>query len=207
MKNKRFFRTSVYAWLILCVLFAFQDKVRAQSDESPTKEYGKKEFIQDFQNAVLLVRLQDKDLTLKRLEEEGLQEQAEKIREMQRRENRETVLSFRKTFDFCPVYFFYAKDSEAIRKGDYKDKLFDADFQAAQVSSNQKVFTAEFAETDGLGIDGLIIRDDQLLSFEDPIPYFERRFVFFGLIERSKARMVEAYNKRLHQYSDKYRQS
>jgi len=206
LKNKRFFRSDFNVCLLLCILFLFTPQAHAQEASPARAEYGKKEFIQDFQQAVLLVRLQDKDLSLKRLEEEGLMEQAEKIREQQRRENREIVLSFRKTFDFCPVYFFYAKDSEAIRKGDYSGKLFDADFQAVQISPKQKVFTAEFAETDGLGIDGLIIRDDQLLSFEDPLPYFQRRFVFFGLIERSKARMVETYNKRLHQYAEKYRQ-
>lgn len=194
--------------LLLVILFwsTFTLKAQVEPNHSPEK-YDRKAFITDFQQAVLLVRLQDRQLSIEKLEAKGLHEEAEQIRAAQRRENRETILSFGKTFDFCPVYFFYAKDSEAIRRGDYLNKVFDANFNLVTLSPDQKVFTAEFSETDALGIDGLIIMDHQLLSFKEPLPYFERRYVFFGLVERSKAQMVEAYNDKLHDYAEGYRKS
>lgn len=202
--NSRFFRTSVLQVTIV-ILVLYSIGLSAQENENGTPQsYGRAEFILDFRKGVLLVRLQDRHLSIKSLEERGLDKQAEQIRNQQRRENRETILSFGKTFDFCPVYFFYAKDSEAIRKGDYQNKVFDANFEIVNIESDIPVFTAEFSETEVLGIDGLIVMDHQLLKFEDPLPYFERRYVFFGLIERSKAKMAEAYNEKLYDYLKLY---
>lgn len=177
--------------------------VHAQESANYEKQ-SRKEFIQDFKNGILLVRLQDRDKSIRDLEERGLTKEADKIRQAQRRENREIMLSFGKTFDFCPVYFFYAKDSEVIRKGDYQGKVFDANLELLELPAGKKIFTAEFAETETLGIDGFIVMDDRLLPLEDPLPYFERRYVFFGLISRSKAKMVEAYNKKLQEYAKMY---
>lgn len=188
---------------IALTLLSLSPNLHAQETRKSEKQ-SRKEFIHDFKNGVLLVRLQDRDKSIRELEERGLADEAEKIRQAQRRENRETILSFGKTFDFCPVYFFYAKDSEAIRKADFTGKVFNANLEVVEVPEGKKIFTAEFAETETLGIDGLIVMDDRLLPLEDPLPYFERRYIFFGLINRSKAKMVEAYNEKLHEYAKMY---
>ncbi len=192
-----FFRMSLF----LLLLLGATDLLAQSSNDD---DYSRKDFIEDFRNGVLLVRLQDKHLTLKQLEERGMTKEAEQVSASQRRENREVILSFSKTFDFCPVYFFYAQNSESIRNRDLSGKVFDSEFQMVEIPENSKVFTAEFAETPELGIDGLIITDEQMLAFEDPLPYFERRYVLFGLIERSKARMAQLYNKKLHKYNEMY---
>lgn len=166
----------------------------------------KAQFIQEFKDGILLVRLQDKSTTIKELEARGMTEEIELISAQQRRENQEIMLSFATVFDFCPVYFFHAKDSEAIREGDYAGKVFDANLQVISIPQSKTIFTAEFSETAQLGIDGLIVTDHQLLPLKEPLPYFQRRFAFFGLIERSKARMIELYNKKLHDYDNLYSQ-
>ncbi len=165
------------------------------------QDYGREQFIKDFKEASLLVRLQDKSLSLAELEKRGLSKRAEQLKQQQYQENRETLLSFSKTFDFCPVYFFYASESEAIRNGNYAGKVFNADLQPSEVKT-AKVFIAEFDETEELGIDGLIVKDDKMLALPEDLPYFERRFILIGLIERSKAEMVEAYNHKLQEYYD-----
>ncbi|MGB0978851.1 MAG: hypothetical protein ACPGVV_05610 [Croceimicrobium sp.] len=191
--NLRFFKSLLVG---LSILLTFP----SLAQEAESSNYSKEEFIQDFKNGVLLVRLQDRSLSMSEMEKRGMTEQMEALAAQQRRENREIMLSFKSTFNFCPVYFFYAKNSEAIRSGDFTGKVFDANLEPVDISTGGSIFTAEFGETEKLGIDGLIIRDSQMLALKEPLPYFERRYVFFGLIERSKARMIELYNKKLHDY-------
>ncbi len=164
-----------------------------------SSNYNRSQFIEDFKQATLLVRLQDKALSLKALEDKGKSKEAERLRQIQYQENREILLSFKNTFDFCPVLFFYSSNSEAIRKGNYEGILFDAELKASDLKT-ENVFIAEFAETEELGIDGLIVKDKQMLALPEQLPYFERRYVLLGMIERSKARMIEAYNHKLSEY-------
>lgn len=195
--NLRFFK-------LVSLLLFLGTPISDYAQDSAPEDYTKEEFIRDFKDGYLLVRLQDKNLTLQTLKERGREKEIEQVVAKQRRENQEIILSFSNVFTFCPVYFFYAKDSEAIRKGDFKDKVFDAQQNAVDLNTEKTIFTAEFAETEKLGIDGLIIRDGQMLALNDPLPYFERRYAFFGLIERSKAQMIERYNKKLFKYAEIY---
>lgn len=197
--NANLYFLSTYIFL-LCLA---SPRLNAQEDALKTAPSTTEEFVAALKKSALLVRLQDKSKTIAVLKEKGLIKQAEELAQMQHQENREILLSFAKTFDFCPVYFFYAKDSEAIRNGDLGGVIFDANLKLIPLSINQ-FFTAEFAETPDLGIDGLIIRDKRLLALDNDLPFFERRFVFFNLKERSKAEIVEAYNKRMHDYSNFY---
>lgn len=158
---------------------------------------NKLQFAQALKEGVLLIRLQDKEKSIAELQERGMQKQALKMAQRQARENKEILLSFKTTFDFCPVYFFYAKDSEAIRAGDFAGKVFDLERQLVSVPKERRVFTGFFGETEELGTDGFIVHDDQILPFQGSLPYFERRYGFFGLIEKSKAKMLKNYNKRL----------
>ncbi len=169
------------------------------SSKQNSNSYDRATFIADFKEASLLVRLQDKSLSIKTLEERGLLKEAEQMRQVQYQENREILLSFKQTFDFCPVLFFYSSSSDSIRKGHYEGLLFNSEQERVSLQTS-KVFIAEFSETEELGIDGLIVKDHQMLPLPEHLPYFERRYVLLGLIERSKARMVEAYNHKLQEY-------
>jgi hypothetical protein len=187
------------SFIIACCMVPLHAQDSSEGDSPENTE----EFIADFKNSSLLVRLQDKSKTIAFLIEKGLNKQAEQLRQEQRLQNREILLSFSQTFDFCPVYFFYAKDSEAIRNGDLEQVVFDENLNI--ITKNlPKYYTADFAQTPGLGIDGLIIKNQKLLDLDNKLPFFERRYVFFNLKERSKAEMVEAYNKRLQDYDEFY---
>src|SRR5690606_29069046 len=63
----------------------------------------------------ILVRLQTKQKTIEALEKSGNTKKAKEVEQELYQENKETILSFQQTFDFCPVYFFYAEDSDDIR--------------------------------------------------------------------------------------------
>lgn len=120
------------------------------------------------------------------------------MRERQYRENKEILLSFSQTFDFCPVYFFYSDASDDIRERNFEGHLFDAGLQPVEASVVPEIFySAEFSETENLGIKGLILMDQKLMPLEAPFPFYQRKYIFGGLISMSKARMVEQYNSRL----------
>jgi hypothetical protein len=187
------------SFLFTCALMP----LNAQDARTVQSPLNTQEFIADFKSSALLVRLQDKSQTIAILIDKGLTKPAKQLRQEQRLQNREILLSFSQTFDFCPVYYFYSKDSEAVRNGDLEGIIFDENLNIV-TKDLPKYYTAEFAETAELGIDGLIIMNQKLLSFDNNLPFFERRYVFFNLTERSKAEMVAAYNKRLQGYHQFY---
>ncbi|MGB0175822.1 MAG: hypothetical protein ACPF9D_01565, partial [Owenweeksia sp.] len=65
-------------------------------------------------------------------------------------------------------------------------------------------FTAEFSQTEKLGISGLILMDQFMVPLESPFPYYERMYIFFSLVKQSKARIAERYNAKLHAFYDRY---
>jgi len=191
---------SYFIKVLILVLCFGGLRLPAQDEMLNSSPSTTEEFVEQLKNSALLVRLQDKSKTILTLKEKGLEKEAEALASEQRQENREILLSFSKTFNFCPVYFFYAKDSEAVRNGDLEGVVFNYSLEIVSLQLD-KFFTAEFSETPDLGIDGLIIKNQNLLALKSDLPFFERRFVFFNLKERSKAEMIEAYNKKMHDYA------
>ncbi|MGB0178341.1 MAG: hypothetical protein ACPF9D_14335, partial [Owenweeksia sp.] len=76
---------------------------------------GPGDLILEVKQSFILLRLQTSQKKIDLLKANGEEEKAEKLTNAQFMENREIMLSFENTFDFCPVYFFYAENSEAIR--------------------------------------------------------------------------------------------
>ena len=159
-----------------------------------------KERLNNLKSGMLLVRLQTSEKQINALEEKGMTYEAQQIRQEQYEENKEAILAFQKVFDYCPVYFFYADKSEAIRQKELDGNIFDAQLEVLTNTSDlPKYFlTAEFAETPNLKIDGLVIMDEQMLPLEAPFPYYQREHTLLGLISLSKGKMVDELNTRMH---------
>lgn len=169
----------------------------AQAPQKDSLNYPPCAFLSDLHQGTLLIRLPDRSLSLKALRERGLKEEATQLRRRLKKEHQETMLSFQHTFSFAPVYFFYASHSEAIREGRYA-VVFDRLGQAVPPDQIQEpIFVGEFGETPQLGISGLILMNNHLLPLAEPLPFYEKKFLWGGLIRRSKAEMAEAFQKRL----------
>lgn len=148
---------------------------------------------------MLLVRLKTREASIAALEKMDRHKEAEQLREKQYRENKETILSFSQAFNFCPVYFFYSDASNLVRMGKLQGQIFNSQLELVDADELGKpFFTAEFSETENLGIHGLILMDDHLIPLQAPFPFFQREYTFFGMISLSKAKMVERYNSRLY---------
>lgn len=179
--------------ITLLALFIFP-AVQAQYTKTEAKI-----DLHNLKNGVLLIRLHTNQASIAALESRGRQEEADKLKEQLYLKNKEILLSFKNAFDYCPVYFFYAQSTEAVRKGQFEGILFDYDrlpVSAGKITG--KVYTAEFSETTNLGIEGFVLMNDQLFPLKSPFPFFQRKHIALGLIKLSKAKMVEQYNKRLH---------
>lgn len=163
-----------------------------------TREDAKADLLQ-LRNSMLLVRLHTNDVAINYLESQGRAKEADRLKERQYLENKEIILSFSQAFDFCPVFFFYSEASDDIRQGNLEGNLFNAQQQPVEPHEfTEAYYTAEFSETENLGITGLIVMNDQLFPLESPFPFYQRKYTFMGLIALSKAKMIEQYNKKLH---------
>ncbi len=163
-----------------------------------TREDAREDLMQ-LKNGMLLVRLLTNQTAIESLEAQGRSKEAERLRQQQYLENKEIVLSFSKAFDFCPVYFFYSDASPHIRKGNLEGHLFNAQLEPVYASTlPDTYYTAEFSQTENLGIKGLIVMNAQLFPLSAPFPFYQRKYVFLGIVALSKAKMVDQYNQRLH---------
>ncbi|MBF97892.1 MAG: hypothetical protein CMI36_02780 [Owenweeksia sp.] len=188
-------------FLFTALLF-FSGNGYAQDKQEP--EAG--DIIRQLKESFILVRLQTSERKINMLKERGMEKEAEEAVNQQHQENKEIMLSFEETFDFCPVYFFYAANSEAIREGQLEGNVFNSRQELIEGSklNTRPFFTAEFAETEKLGISGFILMDQFMVPLEPPFPYFERKYIFFSLIEQSKARISERHNARLKAFYEKH---
>ncbi len=163
-----------------------------------TKENAK-EDLQQLKNGTLLVRLKTNEASISALEAQGREKEAERMKERLYQENKEILLSFTNAFDFCKVYFFYAPSSEDIRKGNFEGHVFNAQRIPVHPDSLAgTIYTAEFSETENLGIKGLIVMDGNLFPLKSPFPFYQRKYIALGLIAHSKAKMIDLYNQKLH---------
>lgn len=155
-------------------------------------------FLQKLKSSALLVRLPEQRLALKALRERGDSNAVAELLREQERNHREILLSFTHTFDFCPVYFFLSRHSASVRQGQLSGILIDA---AGEKISDAHLpdhfYTAEFGQTPLLQIEAFVVMDQRLLALSEPLPFYERKFAWFGLKRRSKAEMLARYNKRL----------
>lgn len=173
-----------------------------------TAQYNKDNAIQDLKalkDGMLLVRLKSSQNQIEALQKQGLDKEAEKRKNQQYLDNKEIILSFGTTFDFCPVYFFYDVDSKKITDGEFEGVVLNQNLSPVDPGELKSVYRAcEFSQTEKLGIHGLIMLDQYLLPLQKPFPYYQRQYVFFSLMKLSKAEVISRQNKRLWDVYEKW---
>ncbi len=81
--------------------------------------------IKEMKEGVMLVRLKTSEKVIEGLKDAGLFDKAKEVRQEQKEENQEIAAAYHKSFDFCPVYFFYSDCSGKVREGNFEDCLMD----------------------------------------------------------------------------------
>lgn len=163
----------------------------------------------------LLVRLQTSERTAEALAARGEAERAEAVRLRQETQNKKLAYAFAQHFDFCPVFFFYGEDSEAVRQGDFSGNLYHADFSPVDTARSDRFFLfAELANVyhDPLvvddeegrrpaggtgGMESLVVKDRNFVQLDKPFP-FEVDARLAG--ESREENIIEILNRRLYDY-------
>lgn len=181
----------------ICLFFLlfFSLPIFAQTAQKDAKKH-----LNEMKNGFILVRLKTDSLKIKALEKGGFLKEAKKAKLKLYKDNKETILSFAKTFDFCPVFFFYSDKSEEIRKGNILGNVFDSNLKIVEEEAlkSKPFFVAKFGKTENLGIHALILMDSYFIPLKSPFPFYQRQYILFSTIKLSKARIAKKLNKRLH---------
>ncbi|MCO6493492.1 MAG: hypothetical protein J5I98_34040 [Phaeodactylibacter sp.] len=127
-------------------------------------------------NGMLLVRLPSGEQRIAALEAEGMAEQAQRASETLKAENERIAQAFSQEWDYCPVYFFFAEYSAAIRLGQFESYLLDASLKAVPTESlaGTTFFIAEFgtlqSSSGNAGLSALLLMDSAFRQLEGPFP-------------------------------------
>lgn len=181
-------------YLILFFFVSIASPLSAQSNQQIAKEQ-----LNQMKASFILVRLKTDSLKIEALKKNGFTEEAEKQKLELYQENKEILLSFAKTFDFCPVYFFYSSSMDNIRSGEIVGHVFDSNLKIVDqdLLKAQPFFTAKFGKTKNLGIHALILMDHYFVPLKSPFPFYQRQYVFFSLFKQGKGTIAKRLNKRL----------
>lgn len=98
----------------------------------------------------LLVRLHTLERSIEALRERDRTIEADELEDAIRVQNIAVMNAFKQEFTFCPVYFYYSNDSEAIRSGDYAGKLMGANQRIVEniQLDSATAYIAEFGNLD-----------------------------------------------------------
>ena len=170
--------------------------------------------IKDLSTGALVVRLKTNDRSIDAYRKSGLKELADKIIEENRVQNQKLTDAFRGFFDFCKVYFIYAKSTNALLEGKQNIFLNDSLQLDTTIKMKEKYFLlAEYgtitsnARTDEYHYNGvyhtepsasasstsvIFISDTSLNQLREPFPFYQPTY----LGNYSKA--VDNLNRNLH---------
>ncbi len=174
--------------------------------------------IEQLKDGILLVRLQSKHKNIAAYKAAGYHATAQKVANDQLKHNQHIVKIFKANFDFCPIYFFYAKDTDKLYDPNTSIFLDDQLNYAPTISpSGQTFYIAEMTalkDSDLLEESGdnkpknyhvnttlqrvIVIKDAQLQQLSAPFPFYIKT-----TFDQFAAQKVDKWNKRLHLFYDK----
>ena len=177
--------------LITCLLAHAQDSLFRRS---PTNAYAAAEQIKALKKGALVVRLKTNDKSLEAYRKAGQNELADKIVAERQVLNQKIVDAFKYYFTFCPVYFIYAKNTDALLKRepnifldpqlkpDTSIKLKDDFFLIAEYgsyTSNERVDEYHYSgvyktepSNSTASTSALVILDTTLTQLQEPFPFY-----------------------------------
>jgi len=176
-------------------------------------------------NGTLLVRLHTRKPSIDALKAKGLITQAEKLRNLQSRENIELIAAFKSRYEFSKVLFFFNTDSDLLLDGDldqigFLDDSLKVDpnilfpstgyliaelTYVQQDTSNPEQFKTHSHEKDVQesgyvggaygGFHALIIKDQCLNQLKKPFPFYSRTWKSLGVLDMED--VVKKLNRKL----------
>ncbi len=198
-------------WVFVCFSVVC---VFASAQTTSTNKTIATQQIKDLKNGALVVRLKTNDRSIEAYRKSGRAELADKLVEENRIQNQKLADAFRSFFDYCKVYFIYAKSTNALLKSEPGIFLNDTLAVDSSIRLSEKYFfIAEYgtitsnALTDEYHYKGvyhtepsasasstsvIFISDTSLSQLREPFPFYQQTY----LGNYNKA--VENLNRNLH---------
>ena len=218
--------------LILALIISFSAYAQHQ-DEKNIKNKTHRAIVQikRLKEGALLVRLFEKSRQIELLKKQGKSDQIINAYKAKiKAENDEIIDAFKTKFTFCPVYFFYSKDTEHVKSRDFKNMNFlenqdvstlsDGYFYTADVSAARVDTSSYFVSHNGrdendniitikgrksrVTYEAVVLRSDQFIDLLSPFPYSVRTYKDLPIFKRPMGRVVEKLNDRLQFFYEKY---
>ncbi len=188
MKNR------LLLFVFTCVLCAF---VSAQT--TSTNRTIATQQIRDLKNGALIVRLKTNDRSIAAYRNSGRTELADKLTEENKIQNQKLLDAFKGFFDFCKVYFIYAKNTNALLQNQQNIFLNDTLAIDTTIKLTEKHFLiAEYGtitanvRTDEYHYKGvyhtepsasasstsvIFISDTSLKQLREPFPFYQQTYL------------------------------
>lgn len=180
------------------------------------KEAEARKEIISLSKSSIMVKLPTSSNKIKWLLENGDTVGAKSIKEEQYASNLKVVQAFRKTFNFCPVYFFYSDQVDKIKTGKWEGVFLDDELKP--LKSVMPILTSYYIldlgyfsnsykvddENSYINISdkeyyGFLLKTAQFKRLEPPLPYFQKVFRTGNEIDWLKT--ISSLNYRLNQYA------
>jgi len=190
--------------------------------------------IQRLKNGALLVKLYQKERQielLKRINKEAILD--DYIEEVQKK-NLEIIKAFSNGFEFCPVYFFYSKDSEHVKERAFDKMKFvnsSGEEDSTIVMKAKYFYTGSITESridtfkyrsqardnhsrslntysssgSSSSFEAFVFQSDKLVDLFMPFPYVTRTFGSLPILKRSNKQLVNRLNIKLKKFYDRYK--
>lgn len=212
--------------LLSTFIFAQQQDDSRKVNQEPGTPLSMEDEIKKLKNGVLLVRLQTKEKSITALKKEGQNELAHKIDSIQSKYNKDIVSAFRKSFSFCPVYFFLSNNSENVLSKKINEIVFVNDSLETDSTihlKNSAILTAEFGSIEqdttqylngslhgeksyqggpDMKFDALKIMSDRFIQLKSPFPYYIRTWAGTPF-ERPLSKVISKMNDQLSNFYEK----
>lgn len=161
--------------------------------------------IKKLKKGALLVRLFDKTKQIEYLKKQGKSESvvAAYIKKVSD-DNLAVIDAYSNGFQYCPVYFFYAKDSEWVTKKAW-DKVNFVNSKG-EIDSSIKMTQPYFytSEISNVKFEAAIMMDVNFERMDPPFPYFTRTFSQIPFFKRTKLKAVQRLNAKMEVFHAKY---
>jgi hypothetical protein len=156
---------------------------------------------------VLLIRLHTEDILLAKLKTLHFDKtRRKKVKEIEAR-NKSIYNAFTNGYSFNEVYFFYRRDSEKVRKGEFDGVFLDENLSpdnSIKLDSNKPIFVLEvgdiYFEHMAGHIEGVAVLNDQLKQLEKPFPFYVKKRSGFAILKRSDLDLAVLLDKKLKNY-------
>lgn len=179
-----------------------------QEEERGIKNKKIRSIVQSnrLKDGALLVRLFDGVKQVSNLEKQGKSQKIVKAyKQKVKKENEEIIRAYSNNFSYCPVYFFYHRDSKLVSERQF-DQVEFIDINGKidhSIKFDKPYFYTSEVSTENF--EAIIIMDYNFDRLERPFPHYTKTLSSIPLLGRTLDSTVKLMDSKILQFNYKYK--